>query len=126
MSILDISVLLLKNLVRGPATRRYPAVKREPFAATRGGVDVDASTCILCSLCQKKCPTEAIAVDREGRTWSIRRVNCIACGACVECCPKKSIAMHPEWAKASTVGAFEVFPIDFVPPQPRPAAARTA
>jgi formate hydrogenlyase subunit 6/NADH:ubiquinone oxidoreductase subunit I len=125
MSILQISALLLKNLFRGPATRRYPAVKRAPYAATRGGVDVDPATCILCMLCQKKCPTQAIAVDRGGRTWSIRRVNCLACGACVECCPKKSIAMHPEWAKASTEGAFEVFPIDFVPPQPKPAASKT-
>jgi len=124
MSILDISALLLKNLFRGPATRRYPAVKREPFAATRGGVDVDPDTCILCMLCQKKCPTGAIVVDRPGRTWFIRRVNCIACGACVECCPKKSIAMHPQWAKASTDAVFETFPIEFVLPQSKPAGGK--
>jgi ech hydrogenase subunit F len=119
MSILQISGVLLRTLFRGPSTRRYPFVKREPFAATRGGVDVDQSTCILCMLCQKKCPTNALTVDRQGRTWAIRRVNCIACGACVECCPKKSIAMHPHWAAASDSRKDEVFPIAFVPPPPK-------
>lgn len=123
MSIINISKTLLKSLFRGPSTRRYPFVKREPFAATRGGVDVDPDTCILCLLCQKKCPTGAITVNRPGRTWAIRRVNCIACGACVECCPKKSIAMHPQWAAATSSRVDEVFPIAFIPPQPKPAAA---
>lgn len=123
MSIANITKLLLGSLFRKPATRRYPYVAREPFATTRGGVDVDPATCILCSLCQKKCPTGAITVDRPGRTWAIRRVNCIACGACVECCPKKSIAMHPHWAEASISRVDEVFPIAFTPPQPKPAAA---
>ena len=126
MSILNISKMLLRSLFRGPSTRRYPFVVRDPFAATRGGVDVDPDSCILCMLCQKKCPTGAITVDRPGRTWAIRRVNCIACGACVECCPKKSIAMHPHWAVATTARIDEVFPIAFVPPQPKTATASPA
>lgn len=126
MSIFNISKVLLKSLFRSPSTRRYPFVVREPFAATRGGVDVDPDTCILCMLCQKKCPTGAITVNRPGRTWAIRRVNCIACGACVECCPKKSIAMHPQWAVATISRVDEVFPIAFIPPQPKPAAAVVA
>jgi ech hydrogenase subunit F len=98
-----ITGLVLKSLFKKPATRRYPFVVREPFARTRGGIEIDIAKCTLCTLCQKRCPTEAIIVDREKKFWSIYRIKCIACNACVEACPTKCLSMMPKYA-APAVG----------------------
>ena len=59
--------------------------------ASSGNVEVDIDTCVLCGLCAKKCPVNAIEVDRANKTWSINRDECIQCGACVSGCPKKCL-----------------------------------
>jgi ech hydrogenase subunit F len=92
--------LVLKSLFSRPATRRYPFVKREPFARTRGSIAIEIQRCTLCTLCAKRCPTEAIEVDRAGMTWAITRVRCIACNACVEACPAKCLSMLPQYAES--------------------------
>lgn len=120
MSITRITGLVVKALFRRPYTRRYPFVVRAPFKAVRGHVEVDINTCTLCTLCQKKCPTGAITVDREGRTWAIERMACLACSACVDCCPKKSIAMLPEW---SAPGDGLRTDVSMKPPEAAPAPA---
>ncbi len=51
----------------------------------------DISKCIFCGICAKKCPVEAIAVDRASKSWLLDEEKCIACGNCAEACPKKSI-----------------------------------
>lgn len=53
----------------------------------------DPNVCVYCTLCAKKCPQEAIAVDRTAKTWSLDESKCIECGTCVEACPKKCIKM---------------------------------
>ena len=42
---------------------------------------------------RKKCPSDAIEVDRKAKTWAIDRLRCVICGACVEVCPKKCLSM---------------------------------
>ena len=49
--------------------------------------------CVFCTLCAKKCPQEAITVDRPNKTWTLDREKCISCGLCAENCPKKSITL---------------------------------
>ena len=51
----------------------------------------DTSKCIFCVICAKKCPVEAITVDRTSKSWVLDDDKCIACGNCAEVCPKKSI-----------------------------------
>jgi len=82
---------IIKNVFSKPATRKYPYEKREPFDKARGSIDVDISKCVLCGLCQKKCPSNAITVNRAENTWEIDKYKCIICNACTECCPKKCI-----------------------------------
>ena len=49
--------------------------------------------CVYCTLCAKKCPAEAITVDRPNKTWEIDRDKCSACGLCISACPKKALSM---------------------------------
>jgi len=86
----------LRNLFSRPATRRYPAEVRPRFEGARGKIVFDLETCNFCTLCARRCPTLAITVSREERTWSIEHLNCIACNACVEVCAKKSLTMSKE------------------------------
>lgn len=109
MNIMNFTKTVMGNLFTKPVTRNYPAVPREYPERTRGKIEIDINTCIFCGICSKKCPTGAIAVDREGKNWSIERFGCIQCGYCVESCPKKCLTMeqhYPEPAAESHRDSF--------------------
>ena len=53
----------------------------------------DASKCVYCTLCAKKCPQSALEVDRAAKTWKCDYEACVACGVCATVCPKKAIEM---------------------------------
>ena len=53
----------------------------------------DPDLCVYCTLCAKKCPQEAIEVDRAEKTWKLDDEKCIGCGTCAGACPKKAIIM---------------------------------
>ena len=84
---------ILRNAGSKPVTRRYPKERREPAAAARGHIDMELSPCTSCGLCQRRCPTNAIAVSKAPKSWSLDPHLCIVCGFCVEVCPPKCIAM---------------------------------
>ena len=66
-------------------------------APAAGGHPVnDASKCVYCTLCAKKCPQEAITVDRAAKSWTLSEENCVGCGLCAASCPKKCLAMSGE------------------------------
>ena len=89
------SKTVLKNLFSRPATTAYPAAPAQFKERTRGHIEFTADNCVLCTLCAKKCPTGAITVDREGKTWSINRFDCVQCGSCVNACRKNALAIVP-------------------------------
>jgi len=94
----DMITTIVKNLFAGPATRMYPLTRREPFANGRGQVTgIDADVCVYCGICQKRCPANAIVVDRATKTWTLDAYKCIICGVCTEACPKKCIAMESQY-----------------------------
>ena len=102
---------ILKNAFRRPATRNYPKVSRPAFDRQKGHIQIDLPACIYCGMCQRKCPTGAIAVKRPDKLWSINRFKCILCNACVESCPKKCLSMSPEPmlpARKKTVDIFQM------------------
>lgn len=74
-------------------------------------VTLDASKCIGCSSCIKRCPTEAIRM-RDGKA-SIIYDKCIACGECVRIC--KSQAKIPSYDKLEIIHNYK-YKIALVPP----------
>ena len=70
---------------------------------TRGHVENDIDACIFCGLCARRCPTHALGVSKDGRTWSIERFNCVQCNCCVEICPANSLRMENESTEVSPV-----------------------
>ncbi len=92
---------VLKNLVSKPATRNYPFDKREPFKDSRGHISgCDVEVCIFCGICQRKCPANAIIVNKAEKSWEIDQFKCVICNACVEVCPKKCIISSEEHKSA--------------------------
>ena len=93
MSLFSMTGLVLKWLLRKPYTSRYPFEPRQPLPGSRGMLDVTLTACTYCTLCAKRCPTQAIEVDRTAKRWTIDRLRCITCNCCVEVCPKKCLEM---------------------------------
>lgn len=109
MSEMRMTGLIVRSMLSKPATRLYPFAKREPFPATRGRVVPYLQWCNSCTLCQMRCPTGAIKVNREEKTWRIDRFRCILCGACVSSCMKRCLAMDGAYAAPEPKKGVEVF-----------------
>ncbi len=92
---------VLKSLFSKPSTVRYPFEKKPVFKNTRGSISIAIDKCIFCGICQRKCPTKAIEVNRQDKRWEIERLRCIACAACVEACPKKCLTMENHYSPAT-------------------------
>lgn len=88
---------ILKNMVSKPATRMYPKEKRESYKDTRGQIDIEIDKCIFCGICSKKCPSNALVVNRNEKSWEIDHFKCIICGECEEVCPKKCISTEASY-----------------------------
>jgi Formate hydrogenlyase subunit 6/NADH:ubiquinone oxidoreductase 23 kD subunit (chain I) len=93
---------VFKSLFKKPSTLMYPSVSREWQERTRGHIRIETDTCILCAICAKKCPTEALIVDKQARTWTMDRMRCVQCGNCVQVCPKNCLYMEQSYAPPST------------------------
>ena len=72
-------------------TRPVPPGQEGPKAGARPANDQEK--CVYCTLCAKKCPQGAIAVDRAAKTWALDGKKCIGCGLCAASCPKKCLTM---------------------------------
>jgi formate hydrogenlyase subunit 6/NADH:ubiquinone oxidoreductase subunit I len=118
MGTFRIGKVVLRSLFKKPATLMYPVVPRAWQELTRGSIGIDEASCILCGICAKKCPTNAIAVSRTERIWAIERMQCIQCGNCVDTCPKKCLLMLPEYTAPDTV---KILDSVSVPEQPKAA-----
>jgi ech hydrogenase subunit F len=106
----------LRTVLGRPATILYPleAAKKTPIS--RGHVVFDGSRCISCSICQRKCPSQAIVLNKEAKSWQIDRFRCIVCNSCVETCPSKCLAMDTQYTSPASVKGTEVFTITYVKP----------
>ncbi len=85
--------IVLKNLMKKPATRLYPFKVREPFPNYRGELVIDIDKCIFCGMCSRKCPSQCIDVDKTRGTWQCDPHACVYCGVCVDVCPTKCLGM---------------------------------
>lgn len=101
----------MKNFFSKPVTTKYPFVPCEYTPATRGRVVIDVDNCVLCGSCMRHCPSLAITVDRDKRTWSIQRMGCIQCADCVNNCPKNCLSMGNQYFEPGTEKVEESFEI---------------
>lgn len=84
---------VLHNLFSKPATRPYPFERREPFTGSRGAITFDDDACTACGACSKKCPSDAIEVDRPAKRLTFHPFRCIVCEACREVCTRDAIGL---------------------------------
>lgn len=103
---------VMKSLFNKPATLMYPVVEREWQERTRGAIGIDTDNCILCGICDKKCPVNAISVDRKSGKWSIERMQCIQCGYCVAECPKKCLTMEQKYTEPDAEKVIDTFDVE--------------
>ena len=122
MATFRISKYILKRLFKKPATLMYPVVPREWQERTRGQVGIDVDNCIACGICDRKCPANAITVDRKKRTWTIQRMQCIQCGHCAMVCPKQCLTMEGPYTTPDVEKTVDTYEI----PQQQKAAAAPA
>ena len=53
----------------------------------------DPDKCVYCTICARKCPGEALTVDRKEKIWKLDEDKCVACGTCADVCPKNAIVI---------------------------------
>lgn len=102
MGLMKFTGFALKNLFSKPATSNYPFEPATYPERSRGHIEIDIDDCIMCGMCQRKCPSGAITVDRAAKTWSIERMGCVQCENCVEGCPKNCLHIVPGYTAPST------------------------
>lgn len=122
MKLMDFTGFALKNLFSKPATKNYPAEPAVYPERSRGHIEIDIDDCIMCGMCQRKCPSGAIKVDRATRTWSIERMGCVQCENCVSGCPKKCLSIKPGYTEPSRTMTVD----SYSQPIPEPPKAEKA
>jgi hydrogenase-4 component H len=101
MSLLDI---LLKPLLSGVVTKRYPPHTDVPDRGRRGTPQLLPERCDASADCAAACPTSAISI--QGRAdvktvWTLDYGLCVFCGRCIEVCPTQAIASSDEFELAA-------------------------
>ena len=118
MGYFEMAKTAIRSVISRPATLMYPAQPGKRSSLSRGHVVIDVSRCISCGMCMKKCPSEAICVDKEVKTWTIDRLRCVVCNSCIEVCPVHCLAMDGQYSSAIlTHRGLETFPITYVKPE---------
>ena len=118
MSYLSFAREMLGNLFKKPATTEFPVKPKVYYEVDRGRVVNDIDKCIFCGMCQRNCPSNAITIDRNARTWTIQPYACVLCSYCVENCPKKCLAMENVYTDAGTEKKAIVLQGQPAPPKP--------
>lgn len=109
MAFMKMGGKLLSNMFRKSSTEQYPNAPREYPEASRGHLEFDPNDCILCNICGKKCPADAIKADKAARTVTIQRMQCIQCSYCADSCPKKCLSMVPGYTSPDSVKTTDTF-----------------
>jgi formate hydrogenlyase subunit 6/NADH:ubiquinone oxidoreductase subunit I len=107
MGSFHLAKMSFRNLFHKPVTKLYPTEQPVYTPMTKGHIVNDIKTCILCSICDKKCPADAITVDKAAETWTINPFACVQCYTCVRGCPKDSLTMLADYIP-SAVAKFNV------------------
>lgn len=92
-------LVLLKNLLKGPATEAFPFGEATTPAAYRGRVAFDPSACTGCRTCQYVCAAGAIHFEErpDGLRFTLWHNSCVFCGMCQHYCVAKAIHLTTDW-----------------------------
>ena len=99
---LIVSGTFVKAPPKKPAPKPAAAAPAAPAAAAVPGTIKprddgkpvqDPAKCVYCTICARKCPMEALTVDRAAKTWTLDEEKCVGCGTCAQVCPKNAIIM---------------------------------
>jgi|SRR5665647_1556170 len=116
MAFFEMVKTALKTVLQQPATILYPAQPAKKTLLSRGHVTIDESRCISCGTCQRKCPAQALVVNKESKIWQIDRLRCVVCNSCVETCPVKCLFMDTQYSAPVTARSVEIVTITYVKP----------
>lgn len=120
--ILKMCKTVVSSLRKKPFCQMYPFQPAKFHKHTRGHIKLDASKCILCTLCAKRCPTGAIEVDRVKGSWQINRYKCIMCIECIHSCRPLALINDNQYAPPMPKMENEKFDVEVKKPAPKPAA----
>jgi NADH-quinone oxidoreductase subunit I len=104
----------LKHMLRPAVTQRYPEVKPDLPARSRGVIALKQENCTVCYKCSRECPDWCIYIDAHketnppasgGKARSVKVLDrfaidfslCMYCGICVEVCPFDALFWSPEF-----------------------------
>jgi len=110
---------IMKQFFNKPATTTFPNTPLENFEGTRGHLVFDPSKCTSCMMCMKRCPSQAITVQRAEKIWTLDRFRCVMCGNCVDVCKFDVLSIEREYAKSATPTerSVETYEITYVKPE---------
>ena len=100
------------NLVKRPATLRYPSERRSAIPRYRGEFILTPEECILCKMCEQGCPADAIKIDKETKKYEWYPLRCIGCGYCEERCPKDAIELDWDYIEPTSVQEIKTWTIE--------------
>ena len=121
MTFFEMTKTAIRTVLSRPATILYPVQAAKKTGLTRGHVTIDPARCISCGTCQRKCPSQAIVISKEAKTWQIDRFRCVVCNSCVDTCPVKCLFMDTQYTAPATAKGVEVVAITYVKPSKPPA-----
>lgn len=92
-------LVLLENLLKGPATEAFPFGEAKTPEAYRGRVAFDPSACTGCRTCQYVCAAGAIHFEERegGLRFTLWHNSCVFCGMCARYCVSKAIHLTSDW-----------------------------
>ena len=100
------ALTVIKTLLKGPSTIRYPYQPAKVTPATRGHLTINIQNCIFCGLCRMHCPADAIEVKKQERTWQLSQFQCVTCGCCISYCPKDCLSIEQTYLPPSAAATY--------------------
>ncbi|MBK1841010.1 4Fe-4S binding protein [Azospirillum sp. YIM B02556] len=96
---MNMLMLLLRNLARGPSTDAFPFGDTFTPERLRGRIRFDPELCTGCRLCAHVCAGDAIHFDEtdEGLRFTLWHNTCTFCGLCEHYCQTKAIHLTDDW-----------------------------
>ena len=96
--------VLLRNIIKGPSTIRYPFEDSPAPEKLRGKIRHNPDICVACGMCEYVCAGGAIRLqeteDKKGVHFVVWHNSCTFCGLCEHYCPTKAIHLTQDYHTA--------------------------